>query len=57
MSLPEAPRWGSPSRPRQKAAKDWQVSGTTVVRTVTLDYNAGFSSALLFIADDLAEKK
>jgi hypothetical protein len=57
MSLPEGATVGFTLTATAKSGKVWQVSGTTVVRTVTRDYNAGFSPALLFIADDLAEKK
>jgi hypothetical protein len=57
MSLPEGATVGYTLTARAKNGKIWQVSGTTVVRTTMLDYNAGFAPVLLFLADDLAEKK
>ena len=57
MSLPEGATVGFTLTAQAKSGKAWQVAGTTVVRTVSLDYAAGYSPALLFIADDLAEKK
>lgn len=57
MSLPEGATVGFTLTARAKSGKVWQVTGTTVVRTVALDYNGGFAPALLLIADDLMEKK
>ncbi len=57
MSLPEGATVGFTLTAQAKSGKVWQVSGTTVVRTVSLDYAAGYSPALLYIADDLSEKK
>jgi hypothetical protein len=57
MSLPEGATVGYTLTARARNGKIWQVTGTTVVRTTMLDYNAGFAPVLLFLADDLTEKK
>ena len=57
ISLPEGATVGFTLTAQAKSGKAWQAAGTTVVRTVALDYSAGFAPALLFFADDLAEKK
>jgi hypothetical protein len=57
MSLPEGATVGYTLTAKAKNGRLWQAAGTTLVRTTLLDYNAGFAPVLLFIADDLMEKR
>jgi hypothetical protein len=57
MTLPEGATVAYTLASTAKSGKVWQAAGTTVVRTLAPDYNAGFAPVLLVIDDDLAEKK
>jgi hypothetical protein len=42
---------------KSKSGRNWQAVGISQVWTTMLRYDGGFAPALLFLSDDLAEKR